>query len=234
MIPKEAIILAGGEGTRLRETLPGLAKVLAPVAGKPFLHYVLQYFSAAGIEKFIFALGAFHDQVENFLSKLQPTIDYSIVIEPEPLGTGGAIQHALNYCNENTVAVINGDSLFRVNLENISAFHHMCGAECTMALKPMKSFNRYGEVVLHHDYSIASFREKTEVKEGLINGGFYLLNKRLFSSHKMPVKYSFEEDYLGKLFAERRIFGVQQNGYFIDIGIPDDYLNAQADFKKVS
>ena len=149
MKPRDAIILAGGQGTRLMNSVPGVPKVLAPVAGKPFLHYVLQNLIEAGIQRFIFALGKQYELIETFLDEQYPGLDRIIVAEKEPLGTGGAIMNAIGQANENTVAVTNGDTLFKVKLDNISGFHHMCGAECTIALKFMKSFNRYGEVVLN-------------------------------------------------------------------------------------
>jgi D-glycero-alpha-D-manno-heptose 1-phosphate guanylyltransferase len=232
MIPKTAIILAGGKGTRLKETIPGLAKVLAPVNGKPFLDYILKYFMAAGIERFIFSLGFHYEQVTVFLEEEYSTLSHTIIVEYVPLGTGGAIKKAMEHSGENTLAVINGDTLFKVKLNSMSAFHHMCGAECTIALKSMSSFDRYGEVTLNRDYSIASFNEKKQVSEGLINGGFYILNKRLFDENVFPEKFSFEEDYLAKKFKQRRIFGVRQEGYFIDIGVPEDYRRAQEEFKQ--
>jgi len=231
MIPKEAIILAGGKGTRLMETVPGLPKALAPINGTPFLYFVLQYFISAGIEKFIFAIGHQHEPIEQFLVRNFPALTKRIIVEKEPLGTGGAIRNAIDQAVENTVAIINGDTLYKVRLDSMSAFHHMCGAECTIALKPMKSFNRYGEVVLNKDYSVAAFNEKREIREGLINGGLYLLNKRLFCENEFPDHFSFEEDYLGKKFNERKIYGVRQDGYFIDIGIPEDFKKAQEEFK---
>ncbi len=230
MKPKEAIILAGGQGSRLMNTVPGIPKVMAPVAGHPFIHYVLEYFIEAGIQRFIFALGKQHEIIEAYLDDQYAGLDRSIVAEDEPLGTGGAILNAIGQSTENTVAVVNGDTFFKVKLDNISGFHHMCGAECTIALKTMKSFSRYGEVVLNRDYSIAGFNEKKAVAEGLINGGFYILNKRLWLQNELPLQFSFEEDYLGKKYKERRIYGVPQEGYFIDIGVPEDFYKAQEDF----
>jgi D-glycero-alpha-D-manno-heptose 1-phosphate guanylyltransferase len=230
MKPKEVIILAGGQGSRLINTVPGIPKVMAPVAGHPFIHYVLEYLIEAGIQRFIFALGKQHEPIEAYLNQQYADLERSIVTEDEPLGTGGAILNAIGHSTENTVAVTNGDTFFMVKLDNISGFHHMCGAECTIALKAMKSFSRYGEVVVNKDYTIAAFNEKKVVSEGLINGGFYILNKRLWLQNELPVQFSFEEDYLGKMYKDRRIYGVPQDGYFIDIGVPEDFFKAQEDF----
>ena len=227
MKPSEAIILAGGQGTRLNDTVPGIPKTLAPVCGKPFLYYIIRYFISQGIQRFIFALGKQHDIIETFLLREFPALPKVILAEEEQLGTGGAIKNALGSSRENTVAVINGDTLYKVNLGPMSAFHHMCGAECTIALKPMKAFNRYGAVELNKDYSIASFLEKKYCEQGLINGGVYLLNKRLFLLNDLPDRFSFEDDYLGKPFVDKRFYGVKQDGYFIDIGTPEDFQRAQ-------
>jgi len=233
MITKEAIILAGGEGTRLQSTVPGIPKTLAPVNGRPFLDYILNELIQSGIQRFIFAIGKEHSQIVDHLQTQYSHLDQVLVLEEKPLGTGGAIMKALQHCKENTVAIVNGDTLFKVKLDKMASFHHMCGAECTLALKPMKSFSRYGEVKLNRDYSIASFHEKTQVSEGLINGGFYLLNKRLFLENELNGEFSFEADYLEKKIGQRRIFGVVQDGYFIDIGVPEDYFRAQDEIKKL-
>jgi D-glycero-alpha-D-manno-heptose 1-phosphate guanylyltransferase len=231
MSPKTAIILAGGRGTRLNELIPDVPKAIAPVNGQPFLNYLLQYFISTGIDKFIFALGFGHESIRHYLDEQFPLLDRQFAIEAEPLGTGGAVRNALPLSTENTVVVINGDTLYKVRLEAIAAFHHMCGAECTIALKPMKSVSRYGEVVLNKDYTVAEFTEKKLLENGLINGGVYILNKRLFEQTEWPVVFSFEEDYLATMHATRRIFGYQQDGYFMDIGIPEDFNRAQEEFK---
>jgi len=232
MITKEAIILAGGEGTRLKNTVQGLPKTLAPVSGKPFIEYILKELKLSGIQRFVFAIGKNHGQIADYLNDQHASLDHQLVIEDDPMGTGGAIMNALQHCRENTVAIVNGDTLFKVKLDKMASFHHMCGAECTLALKHMKSVSRYGEVKLNKDYSIASFHEKAEMSEGLINGGFYLLNKRLFLENEFSGKFSFEADYLEKKIGQRRIFGVVQDGYFIDIGVPEDYFRAQDEIKK--
>jgi D-glycero-alpha-D-manno-heptose 1-phosphate guanylyltransferase len=227
MNPTELIILAGGQGSRLKEVVPDLPKSLAPVSGKPFLQYIISYFRSQGIKRFIFALGKQHEIIEQFLLEEHPSLEKIIVVEKKALGTGGALRNAIGFSRENTVAVTNGDTLFKVRLDAMAAFHHMCAAECTIALKPMKSFSRYGAVELNRDYSVANFSEKKYYEEGLVNGGVYIMNKRLFMLEQMPECFSFEEDYLGKKFSDKRIFGVKQDGYFIDIGIPEDYDRAQ-------
>jgi D-glycero-alpha-D-manno-heptose 1-phosphate guanylyltransferase len=228
---REAIILAGGLGTRLRSAVPDLPKCMAPVAGRPFLHYVISYYQSQGIEKFIFSLGYMHEIIEEFLRKELLTTNYQLSIEKEPLGTGGAIRLACKKATEKTVLVLNGDTFFKIKSDKLSSFHNMCGADCTLSLKPMKNFDRYGVVELNKDYSIKDFQEKKYYENGLINGGVYALHAPKFLEKPLPKKFSFEKDYLEKFYTSRRMFGVAQDQYFIDIGIPEDYEKAQVEMK---
>lgn len=227
----EAIILAGGLGTRLRETVPDLPKCMAPVAGQPFLTYVIRYLLSQGIEKFIFSLGYKHEAIEDLLNTQFPTLNFQFSIEEEPLGTGGAIKLACKKATEKNIVVINGDTLFKVRLDELELFHQQQNADCTLALKPMHDFDRYGVVELNEDHSIHSFHEKKYYERGHINGGVYILNAKKFLQESLPEKFSFEKDYLEVLFNKRKILGLIQNEYFIDIGIPEDYNRAQQELK---
>jgi D-glycero-alpha-D-manno-heptose 1-phosphate guanylyltransferase len=230
---KEAIILAGGLGTRLRSAVPDLPKCMAPVNGKPFLSYVIDYFQQQGIEKFIFSLGYKHKIIIDYLNAQYPKLNTQYTIEEEPLGTGGAIKLACKKATEKTVLVLNGDTLFNIQLVKLSSFHSMCGAHCTLSLKPMKNFNRYGVVELNKDYSIKSFKEKQLFEEGLINGGVYALNAVKFLEGDLPQIFSFEKDYLEKMFNTLRMYGVVQDEYFIDIGIPEDFEKANTELRSM-
>jgi len=234
----EAIILAGGLGTRLRSVVSDLPKCMAPVNGKPFIEYVIKYFLTQGIKKFIFCVGYKHEIVTRYLDSLQKTQNtelrthnspFSIhyLIEEVSLGTGGAIKNGCSLVRERNVLVVNGDTLFKVDAIKLFDFHLSNAATCTIGLKPMKEFERYGAVELNHDDSIKSFKEKKYYDEGLINGGVYLLNANKFLEEDLPTKFSFEKDYLEKFYKQRRMFGVVQDKYFIDIGIPEDYARVQ-------
>jgi D-glycero-alpha-D-manno-heptose 1-phosphate guanylyltransferase len=227
----EAIILAGGLGTRLRSAVPDLPKCMAPVAGQPFIAFVIDHLQKEGIQKFIFALGYKSEAFEEFLTAKLPLSSYQLSIEPEPLGTGGAIKQACFLAEGKTVIVVNGDTLFSIKTKKLLGFHHMCGADCTLSLKPMKDFDRYGVVELNKDYSIKSFQEKRHYNDGLINGGVYALHAKKFSEEKLPDKFSFEKDYLEQFYNKRRMFAVVQDEYFIDIGIPEDYEKAQRELR---
>ncbi|MFI5129796.1 MAG: HAD-IIIA family hydrolase [Chitinophagales bacterium] len=229
----EAIILAGGLGTRLRDAVPDLPKCMAPVAGRPFLFYVINYLRSQGIEKFIFSLGYKQEIIEEWLADQFATLDYVCVIEHEPLGTGGAILLACKKATGKNVLVANGDTLFKINAEQLVSLHVAKGADCTLSLKPMKDFDRYGVVELNEDRSIKRFSEKQYYKSGLINGGIYALNVEMFSGEKFPATFSFEKDYLEKFYTVRKFYGVTDEGYFIDIGIPEDYHRAQEELKSL-
>ena len=226
---KEVIVLAGGLGTRLRDLIPDLPKCMAPVAGRPFLFYVINYLRSQGVEKFIFSLGYKHEIIEEYLHSQFATLTYQCVIENEPLGTGGAIQLALSKATEKNIVIANADTLFKVNLPEAGFFHMHNNAACTLLLKPMQNFDRYGVVELTEEQLVKSFKEKQFYTEGTINGGLYILNVSKFLDEGFPAKFSFEKDYLESLYKERSIYGLIHDVYFIDIGIPEDYNRVQTE-----
>jgi D-glycero-alpha-D-manno-heptose 1-phosphate guanylyltransferase len=228
---KEAIILAGGLGTRLRSVVAELPKCMANVAGRPFLYYVIKQLQNQGIEKFIFSLGYKYEMIETYIATEFSTINAQFVVEQEPLGTGGAIKLACAAATEKNVLVLNGDTMFSIDVQKLAAAHISFGADCTLSLKPMQQFDRYGVVELNADASIASFKEKQFYEKGLINGGVYALQTSHFLQEQLPQKFSFEKDYLEKYFNQRKMYGNIQDVYFIDIGIPEDYQRAQTEFK---
>ncbi|MBP9098147.1 MAG: nucleotidyltransferase family protein [Ferruginibacter sp.] len=227
----ECIILAGGLGTRLRSAVPDLPKCMAPVAGKPFLHFVIQYLQQQGVNKFVFSLGYMHEIVGNWLLKNYPILNYQLSIEDEPLGTGGAIQLALKMATTKHVLVLNGDTMFKIDVSKLFTFHEQKKAACTLALKPMHDFDRYGVVEINKEDCIKSFKEKKYYKEGLINGGVYVLDAVQFLAIGLPEKFSFEKDYLEKYVETIKMIGQVQDGYFIDIGIPEDLEKANKQFE---
>ena len=228
---KEAIILAGGLGTRLRTVVADRPKCMALINGQPFLHYLIEYLKEKGIEEFIFSVGYKYEMIEAYLKSIKPAIKYQISLEEEPLGTGGGIRLACKLVQGKDVLVCNGDTMYKVDIEEIAKFHVSVNAACTLALKPMTQFERYGVVELNKDQSIRSFKEKQFYREGLINGGVYALNKKQFLAENLPEKFSFEKDYLEKILSSSQqnseLFGFIQDNYFIDIGIPEDFKKAE-------
>jgi len=226
---KEAIVLAGGLGTRLRPAVPDLPKCMAPVNGRPFLSYIIDYYTSQGIEKFIFALGYKHEVIVGWIKQQYPALNVEYAIEKEPLGTGGAIQLAVEKAREKDLLILNGDTIFKIDLPMLTSFHEDNASACTLALKPMKDFERYGVVEINEEGLITRFKEKKHYQEGLINGGAYLLNVGRFRQQKRPSVFSFEKDYLERCYTFMPMYGCVQEGYFIDIGIPEDFEKAQTD-----
>ena len=220
------IILAGGLGTRLRSVVPDLPKCMAPVNGRPFIGYVIDFFQQQSISNFIISIGYKHEAIVEFLNTQYSAINIQYSIEEEPLGTGGAVKKACSFVSDENVFVTNGDTLFKVNCSLLQSFHQQKNADCTLALKPMKNFDRYGVIELNEDDSIKSFNEKKYYESGLINGGLYMLNVPKFIIEPFPEKFSFETAYLEKYYYQRKMFGLIQDEYFIDIGIPEDYERA--------
>lgn len=227
---KEAIILAGGLGTRLRSAVPDLPKCMAPVAGKPFLYYVIAYLQQAGVDRFIFSLGYLHEVIEAFIKTNYPSLDTVFSIEEEPLGTGGAIKHACGKVAEENVLVLNGDTMYKIDAAKLLSFHEAHHAACTLSLKPMKDFDRYGVVEIDKENQIQSFKEKQFYEHGLINGGVYALNVSKFLSQDLPQKFSFEKDFLERYYKSEKMLGLVMDEYFIDIGIPEDFKKANEEF----
>lgn len=229
---KDAIILAGGLGMRLRSVVSDTPKCMAPVAGKPFLHYVINILQKNGVENFIFSVGYMYEVIERYLQKDYPELNYILSLEEEPLGTGGAIKLACSKALEENVLVANGDTIFKINCNSLSEFHQKKNAACTLSLKPMVNFDRYGVVELNEDHSIKSFKEKQFYQSGLINGGLYALDVKRFLQEGIPQKFSFEKDYLERnvfpaVNQSPKLYGIIQDEYFIDIGIPEEYERAQ-------
>ena len=226
---KEAIILAGGLGTRLRSVVSDVPKCMAPVTGKPFLYFVIEHLLSQGVNTFIFSVGYKSEMIINYVNEQYPNLNKQFSTEAEPLGTGGAVKLACSLATEKDVLILNGDTLFKIDVETVSDFHASCDADCTLSLKSMEFFDRYGVVELNEDASVASFKEKQFYESGLINGGVYALNVERFMQEDLPQKFSFEKEYLEAYFVKRKMFGIIQDQYFIDIGIPEDFERAQVE-----
>ena len=222
-----AIILAGGLGTRLRSVVSDLPKCMAPVNGRPFIDYVIQYLHQYKINHFIFSVGYKSEAIITHIKTHYPELNADFAIEASPLGTGGAIQLALSYVKEENTVIVNGDTLFEADLNTLSSLHLQQKSACTLALKPMNNFDRYGVVTVDSNYRVTGFEEKKYYEDGKINGGIYILNKSSFLQHPFPAVFSFEKDYLEKFIQHEFISGIPFNAFFIDIGIPEDYERAQ-------
>lgn len=228
-----AIILAGGFGTRLQSVVSDLPKPMAPVNDQPFLNYQLNYLKHYGINKVILSLGYLPEKIKDFYGYNFNGIEIDYVIENEPLGTGGGIRLALEKCIEEKVLVLNGDSFFDVELNKFYKLHTTNNSEISLALRKVNNAARYGTIEKDKNSKIISFIEKSGLeKEGIINGGVYILDKKIYSNLTPANKnFSIEKDFFEKQLQNIQIKGFEFEGYFIDIGIPEDYAKAQHDFK---
>ncbi len=226
----EAILLAGGMGTRLRPVLNELPKPMADIAGRPFITYVLDALAVQGITTITLAVGYKQQSILNFFGEEYRGIKIRYSCEKEPLLTGGALKQALQQCTSDTVLVLNGDTFFVVDLKAMYKFHLKWAEAVTIAVKKLTTFERYGCLEMQGN-QVTGFKEKKFCKEGYINGGVYFLQRNALEGIKKD-KFSFEKDFLGKCVQTIRIGGFISDGYFIDIGVPEDYRRAQMELKE--
>ncbi|PWK77733.1 D-glycero-alpha-D-manno-heptose 1-phosphate guanylyltransferase [Mucilaginibacter oryzae] len=234
----EAVVLAGGLGTRLRSVISEVPKPMAPVANRPFLDYILHYLKKQGITRVILAVGYKWEIIRDHYNGVDASfgidIDYSI--EDEPLGTGGAIFKAADKIIANDFFIINGDTSFDIPLNELKTFATEKSAEITIALKKISNSDRYGSVECSPDGRVISFKEKSPgniVTQAEINGGIYFMQKHLINKFNFPGKFSFETDFLQENLPGIAAFAKAFDSTFIDIGIPEDYYRAQKIFENV-
>ncbi|HHU33600.1 MAG TPA: NTP transferase domain-containing protein [Bacteroidetes bacterium] len=221
----EVIILAGGLGTRLRSAIGEVPKPMAPVDGKPFLHYQLLWLESSGVDKVVLSIGYKAEMITDHFGQKFNGISIEYAIEKEPLGTGGAILYAMRKTGGDRVLIVNGDTWFPVDIGRLVEEHESAAARLTIALKKMTNFSRYGTVELEGN-RIVGFREKQEMSVGLINGGIYLMDRSFVENSVNMKKFSFETDILEKRVETGAIAGVVFDVPFIDIGVPGDYMGA--------
>lgn len=220
------IILAGGKGTRLRSAVPELPKPMAPIGGTPFLHILLDSLYEKGFRQFHLSVGYKKDLIISYFTTKNISYEVNFIEEGEPLGTGGAIKNAIHRVNYSPVLVLNGDTFFAIDFQDFVSKSIKKNALCSLALKRIPSGDRYGEVQIEGNV-ITSFTEKRPLKNSLINGGIYLINSTELKKRTFPKIFSFETDFLEHEVQNKAIAGFEQDGYFIDIGIPEDYKKAQ-------
>lgn len=228
-----AIILAGGFGTRLQSVVSDLPKPMAPINNEPFLNYQLNYLKHYGIKNVILSLGYLSEKIKAYYGSKFKGLNIDYVVEETPLGTGGGIRLALEKCTDDLALVLNGDSFFDVDLIKFHDLHIQNRSQISLALRKVNNSARYGTIEKNKENLISSFKEKSGIDhEGIINGGVYLIDKNLYLK-KTPsaTNFSIEKDFFEKQLSNTLISGFEFDGYFIDIGIPEDYLKAQHDFK---
>lgn len=221
----EVVILAGGMGTRLSQVVKDIPKPMAPVNGKPFLFFVLDWLIGYPVEKIILSLGFKPEIIRSYFGGSFSGIPLEYVVEDKPLGTGGAVKYAVRFTGSDNILVINGDTYFPIDLKKFLDFHIENDNLFSVALKRMTDFDRYGSVEYKGD-KIVSFREKEFCSEGLISGGIYLINRDYLESKKLPEIFSLENDLMEKEAGAGILKAQIFEDVFIHIGIPEDYQRA--------
>jgi len=239
----QALILAGGLGTRLRAAFDSGPKSMAPVGERHFLEYLLLWLRSAGIRDLILCVGYKKDQIQDWLgdgSNWGLHVRYSE--EKKLLGTAGALKHAERMISMPLCLVVNGDSFLNVDLREMYRFHLMHRALATIAVARVRNSARYGTVELDRKERIMTFREKKKGTIGkaasaspgrfqLINGGIYLLEKPFFDVIPPRKAMSLEKEIFPSLVG-KDLYGFVTRGYFIDIGVPEDFARAQTELHK--
>ena len=224
----KAVVLCGGFGTRLGRLTKETPKPLLNVAGRPFIAHVLDRLTMGGITGLVLAVGFKWTKMRDYIGYEWKGIPVQYSIEAQALGTGGAIKNAFNIMNLNESLIVNGDTLFDIDIPNFLRFATNTHSRSSIALRKIEDCTRYGSVTLDAKGRILSFGEKEKQGPGLINGGIYYLRSNALDSIPLKV-FSFETNYLQEKHSCEPIFGMPFDDYFIDIGIPTDLNRAQTE-----
>lgn len=226
----DVIVLAGGFGTRLRSVVSDVPKPMAPVAGLPFLAHLLRSLRAQGAERVVLSVGFMGHVIQEYFWETYEGLSIKYAAEPEPLGTGGAMIYALDHCESGEALVLNGDTFLSLNYAGFLASCKEARADLGIVVRQVPDTTRYGRCELHQG-RLTSFSEKGTSGPGLINAGVYYLRRSLFDRVSPPgQRFSFENDYIAPALPTLMPVGYVADGYFIDIGVPEDYARAQIDF----
>lgn len=224
---QKAIVLAGGRGERLRPIVPDLPKPMAPVRGRPFLEYLLDRLVEAGLGEIILSVGYRAETIQRHFGNSYRQVPLRYSIETKSLGTGGAIVHALKgEDNSSPLLVLNGDTLIAVDYEALAGWYTTVVSSVGVVLCHVSDVSRYGSVLISGD-RVVEFLEKGKDGPGLVNAGMYVIRPTTFSSYHLGESFSFETEFLQRYCTELQPQSFVTDGYFIDIGIPEDYHRAQ-------
>ncbi len=221
-------VLVGGLGTRLRSLALGVPKPLAPVAGRPFVTFVLDQLRRASFDEIVLLTGYRGSDLSDLFGLSYNGLSLKYSQEPEPLGTGGALRHALPLIHSDDVLLLNGDSFCDADVYELYKLHHTSDADLTLTLAWQPDVSRYGRVETTNSGRVASFLEKQSSGEsGWINAGVYLIKKQLIEEITPGQFVSLENDLLPGWIKNRFVFAYRSNGAFLDIGTPESYADAE-------
>jgi D-glycero-alpha-D-manno-heptose 1-phosphate guanylyltransferase len=230
----EAVILAGGMGTRLRDIVSDGPKSMAPINGRPFLEYMLDYLERWGLKRVILAVGYKNEIIKQHFGNEYKSLEIDYAVEDQPLGTGGAILNAMKLVKGFSAFIFNGDTYFDVNLQRLDDFRRIKEADLCLAMRFEIEPARFGLLEFDNNNRITRFIEKTDgIEEGYINGGVYIVRRDYLLRFGLPEKFSFEKDFLQKYYLTEEIYGMRCFSYFRDIGVPEDYQKAVDEFKRL-
>lgn len=226
-----AVILAGGLGTRLRSTVPDLPKPMAPIAGRPFLEYQLDYWIAQGISRFVLSVGYRHETIMKYFGPRYKGAELDYAIEDQPLGTGGGLLLAAEKLNKDQpFLLLNGDTYFAADWKLLNSYALAHDADWCFSLFRTSEKGRYMGIEVSPQGQITSLRSECAQGSRLANGGVYWVHPRSLQGGVFVPggKASLEDDMFPAAFlAGQRLFGMECSGTFIDIGVPDDYRRAE-------
>lgn len=225
----DALIFAGGLGTRLRAVVSHLPKPLAPIRGRPFLDYLLQQLSSiSSLNRVILALGYKAEAIRDYYKDHTYPFELVFIEEKEPLGTGGALKNALPAMQSETLLVLNGDSYLEFSFENLAKTFHAQKADIVMVGIAVADASRYGRLNREEASGrLKQFLEKNaDESPGIINGGIYLMKRALLEELPQKQAFSLEKEVFPS-WIEKRFFVHETKGLFIDIGTPESFLQAQ-------
>ncbi len=226
-----AVILAGGLGTRLRSVVTDLPKPMAPVGGRPFLEYQLEYWINQGISRFVLSVGYRHEAITEHFGSRYKGVQLEYAVEEQPLGTGGGLLLAAEKLKQDTpFLLLNGDTYFEADWNALDAFALEHGADWCFSLFRTSEKGRYMGIEMSAQGRITSLKSGIEQGHRLANGGVYWVHPRALSrAGRSDERLSLEDDLFPQaLAAGRRILGIEFRGTFIDIGVPDDYHRASS------
>lgn len=229
MASDQVVVLVGGLGTRLRGVVSDGPKPLAPVAGRPFLAWVLDQLATCGMRRIVLATGYMAGKVEEAIGQRWRGMSVEYSVENRPLGTGGALRNALPLLANNGAHVVNGDTFLRYSPQSLEDMTRRLGLAAGIALAHVPDAGRYGAVEVHAG-RVTAFHEKGRKGAGDINAGCYFFTEAALQAMPSSERFSLEHDVLQEFSAAGNIAAFTQTSGFIDIGVPEDYRRAQRCF----